>query len=249
MSSLKPDIMINPCDLFTQISPTAGTVPYMTQIPELGVRSVTGDGREFRFQTAGVSNLVAGTLQQSPAIIANHQNLVSTTAAIGATSITVTLAGTAATANQYSGGYLIINAGTGKGQTLRIASNPAQTTTTGTLVLTLEDPFVIATLASDTKSSLYPNLYSGSVINPTTATGSPIGVPLFNITATYYGWIQVKGIASVLNDANTAVGLGLAPSTNTAGALFTATSTGNTVASALIAGVTTEYRQVNLAIS
>lgn len=246
MSSLKPDIMVNPSDLFVQTGNVAGTVPYMTQTPELGVRAVTGDGREFRYQQAGASNLVLGTLQQSPAIVANHQNLVTSTAAIGATTITVTLGGTAATANQYAGGTLIFNAGTGIGQTLKISSHPAQATTTGTLVLTLEDPVVVATATASTKSSLYPNLYSGTIQCPTTLTGQPIGVPLFNVTALYYAWIQIKGAASVLNQGGTAVGLSMAPSASVAGALATVAATTQELATALQAGVDGESRLVSL---
>ncbi len=85
MSSLKPDIMVNPSDLFVQTSPTAGTVPYTTFIPELGVRSVTGDGREFRYVSAGASNLIIGQLQQSAAPQSNYVDVTAVAVAAGAT--------------------------------------------------------------------------------------------------------------------------------------------------------------------
>ena len=83
MSQLKNDNIVNLADLFIQTSPTAGTVPYTTQIPDLGVRSVTGDGREFRFASAGASNLIIGQLQQSAAPQSNYVDV--TAVAVAAT--------------------------------------------------------------------------------------------------------------------------------------------------------------------
>jgi len=247
MSSLRNDILVSPQDLFTQLSPTATTGPYQAYLPELGARAVTGDGREFRLASAGGTTLVNGTLQQSAAVVANHQNLTTATAAVGATQITVTLGATAATANQYSGGYVTINAGTGIGQTLQIASHPAADAS-ATLVLTLADALVEATAVADSKACLFPNLYSAVIQCPTTRTGAPVGVPLINITTHYYGWLQVWGVVGCLNEGGTAVGLGLAPSGTTAGALATVAATTNQVASAMQAGVTTESRFVFLTI-
>lgn len=237
-----------------------------------GAKFDSSDGREFVIVQNGGTALVSGNLIQSPAKIGTttgHQNLATSTAAIGATTVTVTLGGTAATASQYAGGFVIFNAGTGAGQTLKIASHPAQTSTSGTVVLTLEDPIQVATLASDTKSSLVLNQYgsqnganastSGVIVMPTTNTGSPIGVTLYPIPATTttggvnslgvpsYGLIQTKGLVACLNDANTAIGLDLMPSANTAGALQTYVAATNTrVGTATQAGVTTEKRLITI---
>lgn len=237
-----------------------------------GAKFDSSDGREFVIVQNGGTALVSGVLVQSPAKIGTttgHQNLATSTAAIGATSVSVTLGGTAATANQYAGGYIIFNAGTGLGQTLKIASHPAQSSTSGSLTLTLEDPIQVATLSSDTKSCLVLNPYgstggataatSGVVVMPTTNTGAPIGVTLYPIAATTtsggvnnlgtptYGLIQTKGLVSCLNDANTAIGLDLMPSSNTAGAVMTYVAATNTrVGTATQAGVTTESRLITI---
>lgn len=251
MSQLKPDIQVNGADLFTQIAPTAGTVPYMTQVPELGVRAVTGDGREFRYVQAGASNLVAGNLQQSAAVIANVQNVTCPTVAIGGSSFAMTISATTITAGQFVGGTLIINAGTGLGQTLKILSHSAGTSITAFTVVT-EDVLTVATDVGSSKASVYPNLYKDTIICPVTATGTPIGIPLYAMTATYYGWLQVKGACAALNSGGVTVGLGMSPNyagSGTAGALIVAAATTPRVAEALQAATTTEYNLVNLMLN
>lgn len=230
---------------------------------EVGQKFQSADGRTFVLVQNGAVALVSGVLVQSPASIgANHTGLTTATAAIGATQITVTLGGTAVTANQYAGGYAIISAGTGKGQTLKILSHPAQATTSGTVVLTLEDPLSVATAVSDSKTSLTLPIYgsangvavttSGVIINPTTATGSVVGATIYPIAASTatvptYGWIQTNGFVGVLNDAGTAIGLDVMPSSAVAGAVLTyVVATRNRVGTSTVAGETTKVQGITL---
>jgi len=247
MPKLTPNSNSAPVDLYQSLAQAAsGSAQQGGQ--NLGSMITGADGREFRWVLAGASNLVAGDLQQSPAIVANHQNMASTTQAIGDTQITVTLGNTAATANQYAGGYVFVNAGTGKGLTYQIASHPAANAS-ATLVLTLADPIVVATLTSDTKTSLYPNPYNGVIINPTTPTGVAVGVAPWALTTATYGWIQVHGITAGLSDAGIyAAEQEIAPSTLTAGAFGSTVSQTTTdgVGFAVQAGVSAEYRAVYL---
>lgn len=227
-----------------------------------GAKFDSSDGREFvLIQNGGVA-LVSGVLVQGPVSIGStHTGLTCATAAIGATSITVTLGGTLATANQYQGGYVVISAGTGIGQTLKIKSHPAGTSS-GTVALALEDALSVATSVSDSKASLTLNPYgaqygtdyrtSGCVVSPTTATGPSIGVTVYPIPATStsvlsYGLIQTRGPVACLNDANSAIGLDLMPSTNTAGAVMTyVVATRTRVGVATVAGETTKAQLINI---
>lgn len=230
---------------------------------DVGQKFLTADGKTVTLVQNGGTALVAGRLIQSPASIgANHTGLTLSTAAIGATQITATLGGTAVTANQYQGGTLVISAGTGAGQTLKIASHPAQTSTSGTVVLTLEEPLSVATLTSDSKGSLTLNQYgsrfgtdfttSGVVVCPVTATGQVIGatvypIPASTATVCSYGWIVTNGSVGILNDANTAIGLDVMPSANTAGAVATyVAATRSRVGTATVAGETTKCQIVTL---
>lgn len=220
----------------------------------VGEKFDSSDGREFvLIQNAGVA-LASGNVIQGPvAIGANHTGLVTSTAAIGATQVTVTAGGTLITANQYQGGYVVFSAGTGIGQTLKIQSHPAATSS-GTCVLTLEDPIQVATATSDTKSTLVLNRYgstngtdvrtSGCVVCPaSTLTGPIIGVSLYPIpasTATVptYGLIQTRGVVACLNQGSTAIGLDVMVPSSAAGAVATyVVATGSRLGTSSVAGV------------
>ena len=157
------------------------------------------DGREFKYALNGGSAISSGKLASSAAMIGNH-DMDSTTAAasVGDTSITVTLGATAATKDQYADGYIYTNDATGQGQVYRIASNPAADGS-ATLAVTLasNDPVSVA-LDSTTESGLAVNPYSGIVVSPTTVTNRTLGVTATDIAANAYGFVQTKGLASVL---------------------------------------------------
>ncbi len=232
-----------------------------------GAKFYSADGREFALvQNAGTA-LVAGNMIQGPAKIANHQNLTITAYTAASISlgtpatVVATSGGTLVTANQYAGGYLLVNAGTGIGQTLKIASN-SSATSNGAITIKLEDAPLVALSVSDSKVCLSLNAYgsqngtdfrtSGVVVCPTTLTGQVIGATLYAIAATSttvlsYGLIQTKGPIAVLNDATTAIGLDLMPSSNTAGAVMTyVVATSSRVGTSSQAGVTTEARLITL---
>jgi hypothetical protein len=218
----------------------------------VGAKFEMSDGREFVLVQNGGTALASGRLVQGPAKIgANHTNLALSTAAIGAIQITATLGATAVTANQYAGGYLVINAGTGIGQTLKIQSHPAAEGS-ATVVLTLEDPLSVATASASSKGTLELNPYgssngatvatSGVVVCPTTLTGPVIGVTVYPIAASSttvptYGFIQTRGVVGCLNDATTAIGLAV---------MTYVAATSSRVGTAYVAGVTTEVRPIML---
>lgn len=198
----------------------AGQPLYVSQTEQrhfLGERLVTSDGRVFRYCKAGASNLVAGNYIQSPAQIADHQNIACAAAAIGATSITVTLGATAVTANQYAGGQAVVTITPGLGQAITIQGHPAAALST-TCVLTLGEPLRVA-LDTNTRIDLVPNQFNGVIQEPaSTATGVGVGVAVYIISAAEYGWIQRSGLAGALNSDTTAVGLALCVPSGTAGA-------------------------------
>lgn len=230
----------------------------------VGQRFNSGDYREFVLVQNGGVALVAGNLIQSPASIGStHTGLavVTTNWPIGATSIQVTAGGTLVTANQYAGGYAVISAGTGLGQTLRIASN-SSATSSGTCTIVLEDPLSVALTTSTSKVSLTLNPYgspngtnvgtSGVVISPTTATGPTVGVTVYPIpastsTVASYGYIQTRGPVACLNDSTTAIGLDVMPSSSVAGAVLTyVVATRNRVGTSTVAGETTKAQIINI---
>lgn len=187
-----------------------------TQNHALGDKAFTPDGRGFRYVKAGAVALVPGQVIQGPVCITTHANLTPTAvSAVGDTTVTVTLGATnAVTANQYAGGYLCVGGGTtGVGQTLLIASHPAAAAST-TLVLTLADAFRTATSGTITMD-LIANRFDGVIVTPATVSSPIIGVSCAAIAAGSYGWVQTRGIATVLTGAVTpALGASVGASVN-----------------------------------
>ncbi len=210
----------------------------------VGSKWETSDGRQFTLvYNSSAGAIASGQAVQSPIIVPNHVNLTPTvttyTGAIGTTKILVTLGNTAATANQYAGGYAIVSAGTGIGQTLKIESNPAADAS-ATCLITLEDPILVA-LDGTSRISLYLNPHYNVIASVNTA--RVVGVTIAPLAASSYGFICNKGLVSCLNKSGTTVMLGLAPST-TSGALQTVAATTHEVAMAAAAGTDGENAMV-----
>ena len=157
------------------------------------------DGRKFKYVKNGSGAITAGKGVASKQMVANHDmDLVTAAAAAGASEVTVTLGGTAATANQYSDGYLYTNDGTGEGQIYRIKSHPAADAS-ATLTLTLdENDKLVDALDSTTLSGLIENPYNEVVVSPTTVVSRTVGVRTTSLAASEYGYVQTNGLASIL---------------------------------------------------
>lgn len=221
-----------------------------TQEFPLGAKASTADGRVFRYCKAGGTALVAGKVYDAPATVANHTNIaVASAASAGATSITVTLGATAATANQYAGGVIVINDVDGQGFTYTIKSHPAADAS-ASLVLTLDDnETVVTALTTSSQATLVANQYNGVVIHAVTEASVPVGVAHTQITASQYGWIQTRGPVSVLINATTGIGLSVAASdTTNAGGAEVGDGILPVIGYAIAAGVATEYNPIFLTI-
>lgn len=217
-----------------------------TAVHRLGELVFSNDGRAYRYCKAGATALVTGKLQQSSAEdTTNFQNLTVTAPSAGATSITTTSTVTL-TANQLAGGFLTVTtATTGAGQVLKIAGHAAASA--AAVTINLEDAVVIACTGT-TKIDMAPNPFSAIVVNPTTLTSAPVGVAVYNVTAAYFGWLQVGGVASILADGANAVGSNLVASNGVAGAVEDAAAPGAQplIGVALTGAADTEYGLVKL---
>lgn len=240
MSTLRSNLQVSPQELYTSSS---------TQGTDLGALATTGDGRVFRYVLAGGTTLVPGKLQQSPAQDTTNYNpsggLAVAAAAIGATTVTLTGTLTIA-ANALAGGIMTVAVTPGQGYSYKVKSNTAVSAAANCSV-TLEDPIVVA-LTTSSKVVFALNPHNGVIVNPATASGSPVGVAIYGITNAQYGWIQSHGVVGCLNDSATAVGLGVAPSAAVAGAVKTSAATLIQVGYAVNAGVNTEYDNIFLTI-
>ncbi len=241
-----------------------------------GSRWETSDGREFVLvQNAGTA-LAAGVVVQGPAAQTNAVGLSPATssttgysaaypiaAAIGGKQIQIATGATAVLANRFQGGYLNVVEGTGLGQTLKVSSHAAASTTSA-VVINLEDPFTTAT-STDSRYTLTINPFGslngtdyrtdGVIISPaTTLTGQVVGVSAYPIpasTATVpsYGLIQTKGPVAVLGSSTVALGLDVAVPSGTAGAVLVyAVATTTRIGTVLVATASAKYNLINVAL-
>lgn len=248
-SSLTNDIQVMPQDLFAQVSNVSTTVPYNTFVPQLGVRAVVGDGREYRYAQAGSSALIIGQLQQSPALVSTLQGVTAVAASSGATTVTLTISSTTIVAGALTGGYFQTygTVANGGGQNLRISNNTAVTAGTS-ITITLDDPVGTAINTSATVN-LIPNDYMGVIQMPTSNTNTPAGVAVGALPASYYGWVQTLGVANVLIQGTPAAYAPLGASVTTAGSFAVASATIASIAINNATGVNGQYGPAELAIS
>lgn len=230
-----------------------GNTTYDTSYDSIcGTRFNTSDGRQVIMVRNGGSSIAAaaigsGLLVQAPAEITAFNSLAmtvpaATPATAGTYAILATNGATVLNVNQFAGGYLIVNAGTGIGQTLQIASH-APAAASATFVITLQDPIQV-TLDATSTVTLVANPYLDVAISATGLTGTIVGASFYTIGAgtasTYdatfgtlttqgqpvYAFVGVHGIWGVRADATgtPAVGLPASASTTTAGdvTVFTA---------------------------
>ena len=247
---------------------TAGTgfldASFVTYV---GQKFDTSDGRELVLVQNGAAALVAGTLIQAPAEITAFEKLAMTVpttypATAGLNQILVTNGSAVLKVNQFQQGYAIVAAGTGIGQTFKIASHQAAASA-ATFIVTLEDA-IQTTLDATSKITLAFNPYIGVITSPaTTATGAPVGIAITAIAAstaaTYdgtsgaltatgvaqYGLIGCHGpLACLIDNTVTNVGYPLGVSKTTAGTLGVATLT--TVPQVAVSAQTLTSAQVGL---
>ena len=218
---------------------------------ELGQQIRLADMRAFRHGVAGASAISRGKLQQAAAPIANHANLTMAAAVLGATAVTITPGATAGAANLYGEGYMCVNDVDGEGATYKIRDHVAIVASVA-FVANLYDPIKLA-LTANSQTTLVHNGYK-NVIEVATSLHRPGGVPLINIAIGDYGWMQTKGVASVLAGTTRTLGAPQISSGATAGAVVDATDEIGASAERrigycdIIAGVDTEYNPMTLAI-
>jgi hypothetical protein len=194
----------------------------------IGQKFDTSDGRELVIVKNGTTAIAAGKLYttQSQASSA-YQKLAMTVptaypATAGLFQVYVTNGSTVLNQNAFAGGYLVVEANTGAGQTFKIASHGAAAAS-AKFVVNLEDP-IQTTLDATSTVSILPNPYDGVVISShSSPVLCPVGVSLnivaASTAATYdgtsglltangvgqYGFLVCHGPAMCLIDTTTTV--------------------------------------------
>ena len=192
-----PEVITDPAQLRQTIYQESSTQKHSIGAQFRDYRA--GQTRLFRYCLVGGSNVSKGMLMQGPAPIANHQEHLGgagTVGAVGDRSVQVGLTMTTAlTANQYDNGMIHFNLGTGLGGFYPIKSH----TNTVQPLIELHEPLAEA-IDTTTEISLTLNQNNGIIVAPTTLTGPLVGIPVIDLTAGYYGWVQTGGDAAALVD-------------------------------------------------
>lgn len=242
MPNFSPDAVIAARNLWSSSA---------TQEHPLGTRFTTRDGRTFRYCKAGASALVVGNVIQAPAQVTNHQQLTPTATAAAAVSIQVALGATAATSGQYAGGWAIIDTTPGLGYAYPISGHPAADASANLVVTLDRDSSIQVALTTSSRVSLQANPYNGVIQAPTTLTGAVVGVAVYPIAASEFGWIQTHGPGAVLVAGTPGVGLAVVVPGSAAGAVVIdgAASATKVVGSMMVTGVDGKVQAVLLNIN
>lgn len=219
-----------------------------TKLCQLGAYAETPDGRGYRYSLAGAANLAPGKIVVAATVDGNFTNVtVAETNVVGATTVKID-GGGAVSANAYQDGYLTVNDATGEGISY-LVRNHAALSGAGELDVQLVDPVEVAMTVDVSEVTLTKNPWAAVVISATDQADMCVGVPNVAITAAYYGWVQTKGVCSVLADEAIAIGSDVTIGTGVAGAVEASDLIGEqTIGKAIVAGVDTEYREVYLSI-
>lgn len=96
--------------------------------------------------------------------------------------------------NEFVGGTLIVNKSTGIGDIYTIVANKIDGSDDTLMRVRLLTPIRTA-LSATSEITMLKHPQRDVDVMPTTAEGTPAGIPLINVTANYYCWLQTGGIA------------------------------------------------------
>lgn len=242
--------IISPVDLYQTSTDIMGA--------ELIGQKVQGlNGKEFALSLIGGTALVAGNLLQSAAEDTQFENMaVGTAGVVGDSFIQVTNGTTTVIPYYFNGGSIsFYTAGTvAIGDEYTIVGVTGTLTSGGAMKVFLDRPLRYAVTTS-AKVVMKQNLYNGVIQMPaSTPTGVPVAVAVFAIgagssTVQSAGWVQTKGMCSVLSDGSTfAVGSAVGTPSGTAGCVtvYAAATTKTAVGDALEAAASAHAIAVNL---
>ena len=215
----------------------------------LGTELIKKD-QKWRYCKNGAVELAPGKLVQASLLLANHHDVTPANTTAGSKTVSITLGATAATANQYAGGFLQVDDGAGEGFMYRVASHPAADGGAA-VVVTLEEGIVVALAAASSKVTLIANPWSGLLVGAAALTAHTIGVATSTVPVDNFFWAQVGGPCSILADGALTVGHGVVRSDNAAGAVETSaadTDTLQPIGVCIGTAETAEYAAVHLTI-
>ena len=177
---------------------------HSTGVYSLGQKMVFEDGREFVYaHCSSTAALSIGELTVQKAVSSTgHVVSLTGSAAIGATTIAVTLSATGAvTKDQFKDGWIGNFASGTAGWLYKIKSHASgAVSSTVNFILYPYDPVIRTLAAATSKVMIRENEFKGTLVRAaaTSQPGINVGVPANTVAADYYYWAQRVGPAMVL---------------------------------------------------
>jgi len=242
---------------------------------QLGADGTNGD--LYRYCQMGAVAGVVGKLYQAPIPVANHVLQTAAAAAVGATTIALTLGNTAVVANDYINGKVSVDLATNTGFgysysidshpavagngvfTIPLAGSPSRTTPSGVeaaLILTGNESVQVAIATTANSVSLIPNPYKKVILSVAATpplTAQIAGFAVVPIAIGGWGWLKTHGICMCLTNGTVVIGQAVVPGATTAGTIEaypagTSETTPMPVGDVVRVAVTTAYSTVNARI-
>jgi hypothetical protein len=175
-----------------------------TQKYALGTKLVYNDGRVFRYAKNGGTALAKALMTTSEALMSHTIEEIQASMGAGIEvgdyefQIDVTTGGTYVE-NEFAEGFLVVNKSTGIGDIYKVVANKIDGSDDTLMRVQLETAIRTA-LAAGSELTLVKNPWRDVDVMPTTAEGTPTGIPLVAVTANYYCWLQTGGYAPCIVD-------------------------------------------------
>jgi hypothetical protein len=177
----------------------------------MGTKLVYEDGRVFRYAKDGGTGLSKALMTTGEALYGNAasetQATYGTAATVGSQELEldVTTGGTWVE-NEYADGFLINSSGTATciGDMYKIVANQIDPSD-DTLMRVLLDSTIRVVWDASSVITLVKSPWRDVDVMPTTAEGTPAGIPLIDVTASYYCWLQTGGYAPCIVDTSETV--------------------------------------------
>lgn len=205
-----------------------------------GTRGIDPAGDMYRYCQAGAVAIAVGKLYQAPIPVTNHVLQTAAAAAVGASTILLTLGNTAIAANDYINGQVVVDlaSNTGFGYaysidchpavaatgvfTIPLAGSASRTMQTDGLSLTGSETVQVAIATTANSVSLIPNTYKKVILAvqatpPLTAEVAGVSVAVIAISG--WGWLKTHGHAICLTNGTVVIGQAVVPSATTTGAV------------------------------
>jgi hypothetical protein len=224
------------------------------QMHSLGALGIAENGDMYRYTRiiSTGTDLIAGYLYTSLGREANHQNCaLAAAAAVGATSVEVTVGATAVDANEYDEGWLVFSDVSPEGELYKVIKHD---TSTGSEAVTvwLDRPLKTAATTSS-EVTLVRNPWNNPAVSQLIAErAAGVAVDDWDVSVANYGWLKTRGVAAVLCDGGggTTVGYVVCISNSTNGnvGVYSDVDAEVPVGQLMQTGTSTEFNPVYLYI-